>query len=100
MNRHAWELWSTGFALWRLGAEAQTVIGLRMLGMAGLWPVTASENARMISEKGPAFVAAWGKATQAALAGKRPDQIALAAARPLRRRTGANAKRLAGRALR
>ena len=45
-------------------AEAQMVIGMRMLGMAGMWRVTPSENSRMVTEKTRA-------ATQGAMAATR-----------------------------
>ncbi len=78
-------------------ADANMVIGMRMLGMAGGWPVAPSENARMVHEKWPAFVDAGGAAISAAMKGKRPDQIADAALKPIGRKTRANAKRLAKR---
>lgn len=75
-------------------AEAQMVIGMRMMGMAGLWRVTPSENARMVSEKVSAVQDATLAATRAALKGKPPAVIAEHALKPIRRRTSANAKRL------
>jgi hypothetical protein len=78
-------------------AEAQMVIGMRMLGMAGMWRVTPSENSRMVSEKLSAVQDAAMAATQAVLAGKPPAAIADQALKPIRRRTSANVKRLARR---
>lgn len=78
-------------------AEAQMVIGMRMLGMAGMWRVSPSENARMVSEKLSAAQDATLAATRAVLAGKPPAVIADHALKPIRRRTSANAKRLASR---
>jgi hypothetical protein len=77
--------------------EAQMVIGMRMLGMMGLWPVTPSETARMSSEKLVAVQKADLAATRAALAGKGLIGVADAALKPIRRRTTSNAKRLARR---
>ncbi len=74
--------------------EAQTVIALRMLGMAGVLPAARGENNRMVSEKGPAMVKAFAAGTTAAMAGKRPDQIMTAAMAPLSRKVHANRKRL------
>ena len=74
--------------------EAQMVIGMRMLGMAGMWRVSPSENARMVSEKVSAVQDAALAATRAALQGKSPVTIAEHALKPIRRRTSANAKRL------
>jgi hypothetical protein len=78
-------------------AEAQMVIGMRMLGMLGLWRVRPSETTRMSSEK----IAAMGEAalasSRAMLAGKPPALIADAALKPIRRKTASNARRLARR---
>jgi hypothetical protein len=78
-------------------AEAQMVIGLRMMGMAGLWRVAPSENTRMVTEKAAALQDAAAAATRAALRGAGPAAIADAALKPIRRRTRANAARLARR---
>jgi hypothetical protein len=75
-------------------AEAQMVIGMRMLGMAGMWRVTPSENTRMVNEKLAAAQESAFAATRAALLGKSPATIAEHALKPIRRRTSANAKRL------
>jgi hypothetical protein len=74
--------------------ETQAVMTMRLLGMAGAWSVLPSENNRMVSEKAPAFASAAQAATRAAMAGAPPLAVADAWARPLRRRTGANARRL------
>jgi hypothetical protein len=78
-------------------AEAQMVMAMRMLGMAGLWRVAPSENARMVGEKLVAAQQSARAATRAALQGKPPAMIADHALKPIRRRTSANAKRLASR---
>lgn len=64
-------------------AEAQMVVGLRLAGMAGIWPVGLDETHRMLSEKGPALLGAANDAHTAALSGQRLDQILLAAITPL-----------------
>ena len=74
--------------------ETQTVMALRILAMAGAIPARRGENSRMISEKGPAMLKAMTAGTQAALAGKRPDQIMAATIAPLSRKVHANRKRL------
>jgi len=78
-------------------AQAQMVIGMRVMGMMGFWRVLPSETTRMSAEK----VAALGEATlassRAMLAGKTPARIAEAALKPVSRRTSANVKRLARR---
>ncbi len=78
-------------------AEAQMVIGMRMLGMMGLWRVAPSENRRMLAEKLAAGSEAAIAVSQAMLAGKSPVAVAEAALKPVRRRTRANAGRLAKR---
>lgn len=99
MKRFAspFDLW----ALWMQGAivvaEAQAVIAMRVWGMAGLWSVTPYEATRTWTEKPGAFVQSAGRATEAMLAGKRPDQVAKAALAPVRRKTRSNVRRLAKR---
>ena len=84
----------TGWTLGMLAWETQAVMTMRILGMAGAWSVLPTENARMVSEKAPAFVDAAQAATRTAMAGGRPEAVAAAWAGPLRRRTSANALRL------
>jgi hypothetical protein len=79
---------------WGLWAETSMVVGMRMLGMAGLWAVRPDENLRMLAEKGPAFSDAALAGVAAAWAGKRPDQIAAATLAPLARKARANRRRL------
>jgi hypothetical protein len=91
----AW--WSLSVRTAQMLAEAQTVIAFRLMGMAGGWPVTSSESRRMVLEKGPAFVRAGGAAMQAAMKGRRPDQVLGAALSPIGRKTRSNARRLSRR---
>ncbi len=53
------DLLHLGFETARLGMEAQSVIGLRTLGMAGLWNMPSDENHRMVGldPKDPLYVA-------------------------------------------
>lgn len=88
------DYWALGIRTAQMMAEAQVVIALRLLGLAGGWPVSPSEVSRMVQEKGPAFVKAAGEATAAAMKGRRPDQIAGAALRPIGAKTRANTRRL------
>ncbi|MCA0134419.1 hypothetical protein [Pseudosulfitobacter pseudonitzschiae] len=74
--------------------ETASVMTMRMMGMAGLWSVTKSENERMVSEKSSAFLDSAAAASVATMTGKRPDEVMNAALRPLRRKTRANARRL------
>jgi hypothetical protein len=78
-------------------AEAQMVIGMRMMGMMGLWRVLPSENARMTSEKLAAMGEVAMASSRAVMAGHSPVKVAEAALKPVRRRTASNVKRLARR---
>lgn len=78
-------------------AEAQMVVAMRLLGMGGFWNVTSDETTRMVSEKAHAALASGRAAGRAAMAGKTPAKVALAAMKPVRARTRANASRLARR---
>lgn len=91
------ELVRTSVTFWTLMAETQAVMTYRIMGMAGLWAVTGTENKRMVNEKGPAFAEAMMAGSRAMISGQRPDQIALATMAPLQRRTGRNNRRLAKR---
>ncbi len=77
--------------------EAQMVIGMRMMGMAGLWRVHPSENTMMSSEKVSAVSQSAIATSQAIMTGKSPAFIAEAALKPISRRTKSNVKRLAAR---
>ncbi len=83
-----------GFAMARLAAEANAVIAMRMMGLAGLWSTAPSETMRMVTEKPAAFAKAATAATRAAAKGRDPVSAAL---RPLSREATANRRRLAKR---
>ena len=85
---------TTTMDFWRMMSEAQSVIAYRTFGMMGLWPVTAGENDRMVSEKLTAFAAASQGATFAAMTGKSPDKIMAAWLRPIGGKTRSNQRRL------
>lgn len=87
-------LWLAGIGTAHMLVEAQTTITLRLLGMAGLWPVSRTEGQRMLTEKPGAFVESAGAAITAAMTGKRPDQVMAAALKPIRKKTRANSRRL------
>lgn len=78
----------------QIAAEAQTVIALRLSGMAGVWPMGEAEAACMVSEKLSAGAQAARAALRAGMAGGSLPAIALAAMKPVRRKTRANARRL------
>lgn len=90
----AFRSWSNALALM---AETQAVIGYRLMGIAGFWSVTPSENQRMVNEKLPAFTEAIVAGAMAGTRGKTPAQVVDATLRPLRRRTRQNSRRLAKR---
>lgn len=85
----------SGVVFWTLMAEAQIVMSVRMLGLAGVLPLTQAERWRMVAEKGPAFGQAWVAAMSAAQAGQTIEQVALAAMGPVGKATRANVRRLA-----
>lgn len=90
--------WMTGFEMARLGLEAQTVIGLRMMGWAGLWAMPSSENLRMVTEKQEAFAKGAMDAMGATLRGGNAAAVLRAGMNPLQRETSRNIKRLSKRA--
>lgn len=93
------QIWRAYAGLGMLAFEAQAVVGMRLMGMSGAWPVGKSENSKMLSEKPPAFAkAATAAATKAAFGG-RPDQVLTAAVKPLAKIARANRKRLAAKAV-
>jgi hypothetical protein len=80
-------------------AQANMVIAMRMMGMAGAWNVAPAENKRMVDEKTAAAVASGTAMMRAAMAGKGPVAVAEAGLAPVARKTRANAKRLGKRGI-
>ncbi len=78
----------------RMMMEAQTVIGMRMMGMAGMIPARPDETSRMVREKQAAFARAAMAGTGAFVTGGTPAQAYGRALAPIGRVTRANAKRL------
>lgn len=74
--------------------EAQMVIAMRLMGMAGGWKVGRGENRRMVAEKSTAMVASTVAAGRALASGASAQGVALAALKPIRAKTRANARRL------
>lgn len=87
-------LLSLNVKLVSLMLDTQTVMAMRLMGMAGALPQARGENSRMMNEKGPAMFKAYQAATQAAIAGGRPDQILTAAMVPVSKKVRANRRRL------
>lgn len=75
--------------------EAQRVIAMRVAGMTGGWNVTPAEDGRMVREKTEAAVASASAMVRTAIAGGSAGAVASAGLKPVRRRTRANARRLA-----
>lgn len=99
MSRVSMSSWGNAMQAGMMIAEAQAVISMRLLGMAGVWSVPKSEDARMVSEKVHAMTKAMTDASKAAMEGKAPDEVIAASIKPLRKATRANSKRLAKRGL-
>jgi hypothetical protein len=79
--------------------EAQMIIAMRMSGMAGFWNVTKAENSLMSTEKLAAAQDSAMATAAAVMVGATPAGIALAAIKPVRRKTTANMRRLGKRGL-
>jgi hypothetical protein len=79
--------------------EAQMIIAMRLGGMAGFWNVTKTENNLMSTEKLAAAQASAFAAAAAMMFGANPAGVALAALKPVRRKTKANVRRLGKRGL-
>lgn len=90
------DLWRGGLDLVGLLIESQIVVAYRTLGLAGFGRVSPNEGHRMVTEKMPAFTEAALAASQAAMQGKRPDEIVGEWVKPLRRETRSNIRRLGG----
>ncbi|KAF0676810.1 antifreeze protein [Profundibacterium mesophilum] len=86
--------WASMMRASQMMAEAQVVIGYRMLGMAGLWAVAPTENTVMLTEKPGALMASGMAASRAMMSGAAPDKIIDAAVKPLGAKTRSNAARL------
>lgn len=91
------DLMSTGAKVWRLGFETNSVIFLRMMGMAGMWNTPFDENWRMVAEKPREFIKSGRDGMIAAMSGAHPSKVVEASIRPLNRATKANRKRLSKR---
>ncbi|SEN56946.1 hypothetical protein SAMN05216227_101754 [Pseudorhodobacter antarcticus] len=74
--------------------EAQSVIAMRMMGMAGLWKVSPTENDRMVTEKMDAMVESAAAVGRVTLQGGSADEITAAAIAPMRNATRLNKRRL------
>jgi hypothetical protein len=91
------DCWRAGMEFTAMMAEAQIVISLRLMGMAGVWNTPRGEHRRMVAEKAAAAQESGMAAARAMVSGARPTEVAQSALSPVRRRTRANAARLAKR---
>lgn len=78
----------------QLMVEANMVIAMRLWGMAGGWKMSQGEHSRMVNEKTRAVQESGLAVARAVGAGQGPGAVAMAAMKPMRRRTKANARRL------
>ena len=74
--------------------EAQAVVTMRLMGMAGFWNVSPNEYSGMVLEKGDAIASSASAMQRETLAGGSPEDIFNAGAKPMQRKTSANYKRL------
>ncbi|KZY35839.1 hypothetical protein A3731_02405 [Roseovarius sp. HI0049] len=77
-----------------MAMEAGAVIWMRMMGMAGLWSVLPSENARMVTEKQKAFAEAGTRLMLGTMKGQDSQKTLGHALKPIRRTTKSNVTRL------
>jgi hypothetical protein len=91
---NALDLWRLSMDTGRMLAEAQIVITLRMMGMAGVIPASPGENARMVTEKVATAQAAGAAMAKAAMGGASAPAVAAAGLKHVGRRTRANVRRL------
>ncbi|KFE35597.1 hypothetical protein [Thioclava atlantica] len=81
----------------RIGVEAQTVIAIRLAGLAGFWDLPPLEPFQMLSEKPVAAFEATEAATRALINGKGAHGALSASMAKIGRHTNANLKRLSAR---
>ena len=86
-----------GFETTRLAIEANSVIWLRTLGMAGVWNTPFDESYRMVAEKHGAFLKASGDAVAGLVQGRNPVDVARPAVATLDDTTSRNRQRLSAR---
>ena len=87
-------LWQLQMRTARMMIEAQNVMTLRMMGMAGLLPADPGETARMVTEKQAAFAKSGMAAMGAIMAGRSPAEVYGRALTPIGRATRSNSRRL------
>jgi hypothetical protein len=83
-----------------LGVEAQNVITLRVMGLAGVWNTPIDESWRMMAEKPKTFIASGNEGAAAILAGKSAEKVVSATLEPLQQAARDNRLRLEDRGFR
>lgn len=91
------DFWRASVAAATIAAEANLVIAMRLAGFAGFWNIPRAEAQAMVAEKATAVHAAGRAALSAAMRGESASGVAIAAMKPVQRKTGANMRRLAKR---
>ena len=84
----------------QLAVEAQNVVALRVMGLAGIWNTPVDESWRMMAEKPKTFLVSGSEGATALLAGKSPDKVVSATIEPLQQAARDNRLRLSERGLR
>jgi hypothetical protein len=80
----------TNMMIW----DIQTVMALRLMGLAGAWTMPPGEALRMVAEKPPAFAQAWAAWQRSVLSGDDWEASNRAFSAPLSRKARGNRKRL------
>lgn len=88
------EFFRIGMTLGTIAVEAQMVIAMRLMGLAGFWTLGRGETRRMVAEKTAAFREGLVASGRAGMAGRGPLAQTRAALAPVRRRTKSNSRRL------
>jgi hypothetical protein len=86
-----------GFDAAKIGFEAQSVIAMRLAGIAGFWNVPENENVRMVQEKPLAVLEAGHAAFTALMNGHSPDRALSASMARIGHHTQSNLARLSKR---
>ena len=91
---------SAAASVCHLAFEAQNVVALRVMGLAGIWNTPFDESWRMMAEKPKTFLVSGSEGAAALLSGKSPDKVVSATLEPLQQAARDNRVRLSERGLR
>ncbi len=78
----------------RMMGDVHGVVALRVLGLAGIWPMPDEERQLMIQEKIPALTEAMLAGLFSALSGHGPERILRSAIAPISEKVSKNHSRL------